>query len=128
MAVPDLTSAPPAGKKAVLFFWASWHSDSAPRGAIDRVFNTLEASTRQSGDGGVDFYRVEAEAVPDLSLKVRGHMYLVLVGHGSGAFHAYLLFASSYLTNHSLLFTRHQTVRRHSRPYLHSAGRVWQYS
>ena len=74
MAVTDLTSAPPAGKKAVLFFWASWHSDSAPRGAIDRVFNTL-ASTTQSGDAdGVDFYRVEAEAVPDLSLKVRKKM------------------------------------------------------
>ena len=74
MAVTDLTSTPPAGKKAVLFFWASWHSDSAPRGAIDRVFNTL-ASTTQSGDAdGVDFYRVEAEAVPDLSLKVRKKM------------------------------------------------------
>ena len=67
MAVTDLTSAPPAGKKAVLFFWAGWHAESAPRGAIDRVFSTLDASAGE----GVDFYRVEAEAVPDLSLKVR---------------------------------------------------------
>ena len=72
MAVTDLTSAPPAGKKAVLFFWAGWHAESAPRGAIDRVFSTLDASAGE----GVDFYRVEAEAVPDLSLKVRRRMAL----------------------------------------------------
>ena len=117
MAVTDLTSAPPTGKKAALFFWASWHSDSAPRGAIDRVFHTL-ASTTQSGDEGVDFYRVEAEAVPDLSLKVREKMcrsprYDVgggvseSIGCGSGTFHAYLLFASHHLTNQ---FTRRHTI------------------
>ena len=77
MAVADLTSAPPAGKKAVLFFWASWHAESAPRGAIDRVFNTL-ASTGSAGEG-VDFYRVEVEAVPDLSLKVRRRVALLHV-------------------------------------------------
>lgn len=62
----DLTTVPPSGKKSVLFFWANWHAESSPRGNIDIVFQTL---AKQSGED-VAYYRVEAEAVPDLSLKV----------------------------------------------------------
>jgi len=65
--VRDVTSLPPAdnGKKSVLFFWASWHEESSPGGQMDLVFRSL-ASINQAD---VEFLRVEAESVPELSLK-----------------------------------------------------------
>jgi len=63
--VEDLVAPPPSGQKAVLFFWASWHEPSSPKGNIDRVFRTLSSAA----SGEIKFFRVEAEAVPDLSLK-----------------------------------------------------------
>lgn len=65
--VRDVTSLPPTdnNKKSVLFFWASWHEDSSPGGQMDLVFRSL-ASINQAA---VEFLRVEAESVPELSLK-----------------------------------------------------------
>ncbi len=74
--VKDVTSlpTPPSSsssfppKKWVLFFWAPWHDESKKGGTMDIVFTTLASTT--SPDQGVEFGRVEAEAVPDLSRKV----------------------------------------------------------
>jgi len=62
-----LTPPPPTGRCSVLLFWASWHAPSRPGGDVDGVFRTLASAASASGD--IDFFRVEAEAVPDLSLK-----------------------------------------------------------
>ena len=56
------------GRKSVLFFWASWHSDSSPGGDLDKVFATVSKQTSLSSQ--IDFYRVEAEAAPGLCEKV----------------------------------------------------------
>ena len=56
------------GRKSVLFFWASWHSDSSPGGEVDKVFAAL--SKQSSLSSRIDFYRVEAEAAPGLCQKV----------------------------------------------------------
>lgn len=60
---------PVVGRKAVIFFWASWHADSSPGGEIDKVYATL---SKQSSlvTSLIDFYRVEAESSPDLCQKV----------------------------------------------------------
>jgi len=55
------TSSPPPTSKSVLFFWADWHEPSSPNGSTDLLFRTLASSS------SLPFYRVEAEAVPDLS-------------------------------------------------------------
>jgi len=56
-------SSPPPTTKSVLFFWADWHDESSPNGSTDLLFRTLASSST------LPFYRVEAEAVPDLSNK-----------------------------------------------------------
>lgn len=62
MSIRDLSSQPPSAK-SVLFFWASWHEQSSPNGETDLLFRTLASSSN------LPFYRVEAEALPDLSTK-----------------------------------------------------------
>lgn len=61
-------------KKSVLYFWADWHDASRPNGSFDTVFRSLaSAMTESSKDPSscnIEFFRVEAEAVPELSLKV----------------------------------------------------------
>eukprot|EP00566_Odontella_aurita_P015430 CAMPEP_0113566400 /NCGR_PEP_ID=MMETSP0015_2-20120614/22700_1 /TAXON_ID=2838 /ORGANISM="Odontella" /LENGTH=345 /DNA_ID=CAMNT_0000468681 /DNA_START=79 /DNA_END=1116 /DNA_ORIENTATION=- /assembly_acc=CAM_ASM_000160 len=63
--VKEISSAPPLGRKSVLFFWASWHEQSNTGGAIDAVFGSLASAASAE----VDFYRIEAESQPQLSLK-----------------------------------------------------------
>mmetsp|Transcript_45325 Transcript_45325/g.54983 ORF Transcript_45325/g.54983 Transcript_45325/m.54983 type:complete len:336 (+) Transcript_45325:179-1186(+) len=69
MAIQDITSLPstPVEKKAVIFFWASWHESSSPKGHMDTVYRSLASTASISSS--IDFYRVEAEAVPALSQK-----------------------------------------------------------
>lgn len=45
------------------FFWADWHEPSKPKGQMDAVFTHLA-----SLHPGVRFLRVEAEAVPEVSV------------------------------------------------------------
>jgi len=60
--IKDLSpSSPPPSTRSVLFFWASWHEESARNGSTDNLFRTLASSSN------LPFYRVEAEALPDLS-------------------------------------------------------------
>lgn len=55
---------PPPGKKSVLFYWASWHEATAPQGSTSKLYETLSIITPE-----ISFYRVEAEAQPELSSK-----------------------------------------------------------
>ncbi len=58
----DLTESLPTNSKSVLFFWASWHEDSAPDGSTSNLFETLASTASSSSSHGeVSFYRVEAE-------------------------------------------------------------------
>uniref|UniRef100_A0A7S4IXZ8 Thioredoxin domain-containing protein n=1 Tax=Odontella aurita TaxID=265563 RepID=A0A7S4IXZ8_9STRA len=72
--VKEISSAPPLGRKSVLFFWASWHEQSNTGGAIDAVFGSLASAASAE----VDFYRIEAESQPQLSLKV-GYGIIIFV-------------------------------------------------
>ena len=65
--VKDLVGLPPSnnGKKSVILFWASWHDASSSGGQMDVVFRSLASMNQQN----VEFFRVEAEAAPELSLK-----------------------------------------------------------
>lgn len=49
-------------KKAVIFFWASWHEATAPTGSTSFLFQTLANSAPS-----ISFHRVEAEAHPEIS-------------------------------------------------------------
>jgi len=62
------TTTPPSQstKHSVLLFWASWHEPSSEGGHVDTIFRAL-ADNESSGN--VQFYRVEAEVVTDLSVK-----------------------------------------------------------
>jgi thioredoxin-like negative regulator of GroEL len=51
-------------QKSVLFFWASWHEATVPSGSASLVFETLARSIPS-----ISFYRVEAEAQPEISSK-----------------------------------------------------------
>mmetsp|Transcript_17912 Transcript_17912/g.25578 ORF Transcript_17912/g.25578 Transcript_17912/m.25578 type:complete len:134 (+) Transcript_17912:40-441(+) len=69
--IQDITTTPTppsqSTKHAVLLFWASWHEPSSEGGHVDTIFRAL-ADNESSGN--VQFYRVEAEVVTDLSVKV----------------------------------------------------------
>ena len=58
--IADFTDAeyPPAGRKAVLLFWAPWHEDSDEGGSWDVVLRTLAETT---ADSSIVFGRVHAE-------------------------------------------------------------------
>ena len=64
--VMEVTSEPPAGKKAVLLFWAPWHEGSVESGTMGQVLIALAKST-PSDD--IVFGRVEAERVQSLTDK-----------------------------------------------------------
>lgn len=51
------------GSPAVAFFWADWHEPSKPKGQMDAVFTHLASLHPQ-----LRFLRVEAEAVPEVSV------------------------------------------------------------
>lgn len=51
-----------SGKRFVLFFWADWHEQSAIGGQMHSIFNALSEKHTE-----VDFYTIEAEAVPEIS-------------------------------------------------------------
>ena len=53
-----------SGQKSVLFFWASWHEATIPSGSASLVVDTLANSSKP-----ITFYRVEAEAHPEISSK-----------------------------------------------------------
>jgi len=65
--VLDLSAIPSSenGKKSVILFWASWHDASSKGGQMDVVFRSLASMNKQH----IEFFRVEAEAQPELSLK-----------------------------------------------------------
>lgn len=67
------TTSPPLKTKSVLFFWASWHDESAPNGSTSALFETLASTTteqtKDNNKNNVNFYRVEAEENPELSAK-----------------------------------------------------------
>ena len=70
--ITDLSSTPPpANTKSVLFFWTSWHEDSAPNGSTSNLFETLASTAASNQDNdennNVSFYRVEAEQNTSLS-------------------------------------------------------------
>jgi len=67
--VQDLTEAPPAGKKAVLLFWAPWHEASVESGTMGQVLLALASSCTKLDETEICFGRVEAEAVPSLTDK-----------------------------------------------------------
>lgn len=50
--------------KRVLFFWATWHEQCKPGGPMDVVFESLAAASSSSN---VEFWKVEAEAYPQIS-------------------------------------------------------------
>jgi len=62
--IENLTALPKVHKKTVLFFWASWHDSSKAGSQMDIVFQSLASSSPS-----ISFYKVEAEAVPELSQK-----------------------------------------------------------
>mmetsp|Transcript_4797 Transcript_4797/g.5546 ORF Transcript_4797/g.5546 Transcript_4797/m.5546 type:complete len:352 (-) Transcript_4797:328-1383(-) len=64
MITEELSAPPSSGSKCVLFFWASWHEATAPGGSASKLYETLATITPD-----ISFYRVEAEAQPDLSTK-----------------------------------------------------------
>lgn len=53
-----------SGQKSVLFFWASWHEATIPSGSASLIVDTLANSSKP-----ITFYRVEAEAHPEISSK-----------------------------------------------------------
>lgn len=71
--VKDITSLPKNEVKSALFFWASWHDASKPGGQMDLVFRSLasaSSTTSNSNTSKVEFFRVEAEAVPEISVEL----------------------------------------------------------
>mmetsp|Transcript_28053 Transcript_28053/g.40149 ORF Transcript_28053/g.40149 Transcript_28053/m.40149 type:complete len:250 (-) Transcript_28053:64-813(-) len=52
--------------KRVLFFWATWHEQCKPGGPMDVVFESLAAASSSSN---VEFWKVEAEAYPQISVQ-----------------------------------------------------------
>jgi Grx4 family monothiol glutaredoxin len=62
--VNDLTTE--SNQKSVLFFWAAWHEATTPSGSASLVFETLAQSIPS-----ISFYRVEAEAQPEISAKYK---------------------------------------------------------
>ncbi len=62
--ITELSVPPSTGSKCVLFFWASWHEATAPGGSAYKLYETLATITPE-----ISFYRVEAEAQPELSIK-----------------------------------------------------------
>ena len=71
--IQNISSEPPviAGKSSVILIWASWDDNSSPGGAVDKIFTTLSNQPDLASSNKVNFYRVEAEAAPDLCRKVR---------------------------------------------------------
>ena len=71
--ITDLsTPLPTNNTKSVLFFWTSWHEDSAPNGSTSNLFETLAstaaaASNQEEDNNTISFYRVEAEQNTKLS-------------------------------------------------------------
>jgi len=51
----------------VIFFWATWHTPSAPGGQMDQVFTQLQKMNKDCRL--LRFLKVEAEAVPEVSVK-----------------------------------------------------------
>ena len=62
--VASLKSLRASGAKIVLFFWAQWHEPSKEGGALQEAFSLL---SKKYTSKGLKFFRVEAEAVPDVS-------------------------------------------------------------
>ena len=100
-------------KCRVLFFWAPWNEASKPGGTMDEVFRSLVSmhhettTTTTTTTRVVDYCRVEAEAVPELSRKVRwsfvNYIYFGVVSFvGSMSMHT-----THYILTHSLTHTTH---------------------
>ena len=70
--IQNIRSEPPviAGRSSVIFIWAAWDDNSSPGGVIDEIFTTLSNQPDLTSSSKVDFYRVEAEAAPELCQKV----------------------------------------------------------
>ena len=71
--VKDITSLPNNKTKSALFFWASWHDASKLGGQMDLVFRSLASASNTTSDANaskVEFFRVEAEAVPEISVEL----------------------------------------------------------
>ena len=81
--IQNITSEPPiiAGRSSVIYIWAAWDDNSSPGGVIDKIFTTLSNQPDLSSSSKVNFYRVEAEAAPELCQKVRWEGHVVCKEH-----------------------------------------------